>query len=459
MRSDKHKSNKKTLKNETGYELKSRSNNAKKKNYLTKRNKKILLTALFTLLIALISYATYFAIAANKAVENIQGEDLSSTNTNPRSKPVALKNKEPFSVLLLGVDERPEDADSGRSDSIIVATVNPIEDSVKLVSIPRDTLVHIPGYGKDKVNAAFAYGGINLAVETIENYLNIPINFYTKINMKGMVDLVNAVGGINVDNKYAFDLDGVTLEVGNFDLDGYQALQYARMRKEDPTGDFGRQERQKEVISKIVKNALSINSITNFNKIFNAVGKNVETNFTGSELWELAKNYANTANNITNLTLEGPDGFLYYIPSYGQDVYVWQPSSESLQEVSNQLRKHLGLTAESIPPTDASTDKKTIDSTTKNNSVDTYSYTEEPYVPPVQETPRWIPEEQQPAAPPVENPPITEAPTPEVPSTPEPEIPETPDPPMDENSSSGSAGTGGIQPPGSTNEGDAPSNP
>lgn len=457
MRSDKHSPNKKNTEKEISPDIKSRSSRINNKKRLTKKNKTILLTILFTLIIALISYATYFALAANRAVENIQGEDLSSTNANPRSKPVALKNKEPFSVLLLGVDERPEDA--GRSDSILVATVNPIEDSVKLVSIPRDTLVTIPGYGKDKVNAAFAYGGINLAVETVENYLNIPINFYTKINMEGMVDLVDAVGGINVDNKYAFELDGVELDVGNFDLDGNQALQYARMRKQDPAGDFGRQERQKEVISKIVKNALSINSLTNFNKIFNAVGKNVETNFTGSELWELAKNYASTANNITNLTLEGPDGFLYYIPSYGQDVYVWQPSSESLQEVSNQLRKHLGLTAESIPTTDVSTDKKTIDSTTENNSVDTYSYTEEPYVPPVQETPRWIPEEQQPAAPPVENPPITETPTPEVPSTPEPEIPETPVPPVDENSSSGSAGTGGIQPPGSTNEGNAPSNP
>lgn len=457
MRSDKHSSNNKNTEKEINPDIKSRSSRINNKKRLTKKNKTILLTILFTLIIALISYATYFALAANRAVENIQGEDLSSTSANPRAKPVALKNKEPFSVLLLGVDERPEDA--GRSDSILVATVNPIDDSVKLVSIPRDTLVTIPGYGKDKVNAAFAYGGINLAVETVENYLNIPINFYTKINMEGMVDLVDAVGGINVDNKYAFELDGVELDVGNFDLNGNQALQYARMRKQDPAGDFGRQERQKEVISKIVKNALSINSLTNFNKIFNAVGKNVETNFTGTELWELAKNYASTANNITNLTLEGPDGFLYYIPSYGQDVYVWQPSSESLQEVSNQLRKHLGLKAESIPTTDASTDKKTIDSTTENTSVDTYSYTEEPYVPPVQETPRWIPEEQQPAAPPIENPPITETPTPEVPSTPEPEIPETPDPPVDENSSSGSAGTGGIQPPGSTNEGNAPSNP
>lgn len=457
MRSDKHSSNKKNTEKEINPDIKSRSSRINNKKRLTKKNKTILLTILFTLIIALISYATYFALAANRAVENIQGEDLSSTNANPRSKPVALKNKEPFSVLLLGVDERPEDA--GRSDSILVATVNPIEDSVKLVSIPRDTLVTIPGYGKDKVNAAFAYGGINLAVETVENYLNIPINFYTKINMEGMIDLVDAVGGINVDNKYAFELDGVELDVGNFDLNGNQALQYARMRKQDPAGDFGRQERQKEVISKIVKNALSINSLTNFNKIFNAVGKNVETNFTGSELWELAKNYASTANNITNLTLEGPDGFLYYIPSYGQDVYVWQPSSESLQEVSNQLRKHLGLKAELIPTTDASTDKKTIDSSTENTSVDTYSYTEEPYVPPVQETPRWIPEEQQPAAPPVENPPITETPTPEVPSTPEPEIPETPDPSVNEHDSSGSTGTGGIQPPGSTNEGNAPSNP
>ena len=93
MRSDKHSSNKKNIAKESSSDIKSRSSRINKKKQLTKKNKTILLTILFTLLIALISYATYFALAANKAVENIQGEDLSSTSTNPRAKPVALKNK------------------------------------------------------------------------------------------------------------------------------------------------------------------------------------------------------------------------------------------------------------------------------------------------------------------------------------------------------------------------------
>ncbi|MGX7419023.1 LCP family glycopolymer transferase [Carnobacterium gallinarum] len=352
--------------------------------------KHILIGIALVCLLGLISYAAYFAISANKAVESIQGDSIESTSAHPRPKPVALEKKEPFSVLLLGVDERPED--SGRSDSILVATVNPEKNSVKLISIPRDTLVNIPEHGNDKINAAFAYGGVNLAVQTVENFLNIPINYYAKINMQGMIGLVDAVGGINVDNKYAFDLDGVQLEVGNYDLSGREALQYARMRYQDPAGDFGRQLRQKEVINKIVQKSLSINSLANFNDIFSAVGDNVQTSFTGSELWELAKNYASTAKNIENLTLEGPDGYKYYIPSYGQDVYIWQPSPDSLQDISNQLREHLGLTAETIttieiviPSSSSSIEQQSTYSKEYYQEPES-SY--EPYVAPKQE-PTW----------------------------------------------------------------------
>lgn len=336
-----------------------------------KKKRKIILISLFScVLLAIIGYFTYFALATNQVLNDIQGESLTSTSTSPRPTPVKLKNKEPFSILLLGVDERPED--SGRSDSILVATVNPKLDSVKLISLPRDTFVNLPqNKGKDKINAAYAYGGINLAVQTVEKYLGIPIHYYAKINMEGMVDLVDAVGGIDVVNEYPFELDGVSLDKGSYSLDGNQALQYARMRKQDPAGDFGRQERQKEVIQKVVEKGLSITSLTNFNSIFQAVGKNVETNFTGSELWDLLNNYSSVAKNIETLNLEGKDSYLYYIPSYGQEVYVWEPTNESLSSIQQELQLHLNLettNSEVDSSSDEAVDSSSSEITNDNNN-------------------------------------------------------------------------------------------
>ncbi|KRN57162.1 LCP family glycopolymer transferase [Carnobacterium divergens] len=311
------------------------------KKIRNKKIKKISFSVISILLIGLIGYFTYFALATNQVLNDIQGEPLTATETNPRSVPVKLKNKDSFSVLLLGVDERLED--SGRSDSMLVATVNPKLGNVKLISIPRDTLVSISSKGKDKINAAYAYGGITLAVKTIEEFLDIPINYYAKINMEGLIDLVDAVNGIEVNNKYSFELEGISIDKGTQTIDGTKALQYARMRKQDPAGDFGRQERQKEVIQKVVEKGLSITSLTNFNSIFQAVGKNVETNFTGSELWDLLNNYSSVAKNIETLNLEGKDSYLYYIPSYGQEVYVWEPTNESLSSIQQELQLHLNL--------------------------------------------------------------------------------------------------------------------
>lgn len=419
MRSDKKKS--------------ASSQQSRRSKLNNKRKKQIVLSVLFLFIISLIGYVTYFAFAANKTIADIQGEELTSTKENPRPKPVVLKDKEPFSVLLLGVDERVDD--SGRSDTIIVATVNPDKDSVKLVSIPRDTLVTIPGHGKDKVNAAYAYGGVNLAVQTVEDYLDIPINYYTKINMEGMIDLVDAVGGIHVDNKYAFELDGVTLATGTQDLDGTQALQYARMRKQDPAGDFGRQERQKEVITKIAKKALGIQSVTNFNKIFNAVGKNVETNFSGSEIWELLKGYSSVASHIENLKLEGPAGYTYYIPSYGQEVYVWEPSADSLKEVSNELREHLNLKAEKSAQKASSSIESTNNSSVNEYYQESDSY--EPYVAPEPEqtwdTPTYTEPEYQAPAPDTSSP-NTDTNNEATPSDPDTSTVVEPEPPTDSSS-------------------------
>ena len=203
---------------------------------------------------------------------------------------VNLNNKEPFSVLLLGIDTGDDGrVEQGRSDTTIVATVNPRDKQTTLVSLARDTYVDIPGQGKqDKLNHAYAFGGASLAMDTVENYLNIPINHYVSINMAGLKELVNAVGGIEVNNNLTFSQDGYDFTIGKISLDGEQALSYSRMRYEDPNGDYGRQERQRKVIEGIVQKVLSLNSVSNYQEILTAVSDNMKTDLSFDDMKKIA---------------------------------------------------------------------------------------------------------------------------------------------------------------------------
>lgn len=202
---------------------------------------------------------------------------------------VNLNNKEPFSVLLLGIDTGDDGrVEQGRSDTTIVATVNPRDKQTTLVSLARDTYVDIPGQGKqDKLNHAYAFGGASLAMDTVENYLNTPINHYVSINMAGLKELVNAVGGIEVNNNLTFSQDGYDFTIGKISLDGEQALSYSRMRYEDPNGDYGRQERQRKVIEGIVQKVLSLNSVSNYQEILTAVSDNMKTDLSFDDMKKL----------------------------------------------------------------------------------------------------------------------------------------------------------------------------
>ena len=176
--------------------------------------------------------------------------------------------------------------------------------STKILSIPRDTraeLIDKTDSDNDtisKMNHAYAYGGIGMTIDSIENFLNIPIDYYVKVNMEGFRDIVDAVGGIDVNNQYAFELDGVYLSKGEHHLDGEEALAYARMRKEDPNGDFGRQERQREVITKIIKKGASVSGLTNYNEILDALSDNVETSLSMQEIVSMQKSYLKAADAI-----------------------------------------------------------------------------------------------------------------------------------------------------------------
>ena len=289
------------------------------------------------LLIMLIGGGVYGATVYNslKTAVAAMEQPMERNHSEKREEPVSLKEKDPFSVLMLGVDER--EGDTGRSDTMIVLTVNPNKNSVKMLSIPRDTRTEIIGKGKeDKINHAYAFGGIPMAMDTVENFLDIPIDYYIEVNMKGFTGMVDAVGGVKVTNDLDFTQDGFHFPKGELTLNGKKALSYTRMRKEDPRGDFGRQTRQREIIEGVVKEGASLTSLTKFSDIFSVLGKNVKTNLTFDQMVAIQKGYKDVETSIQQMEIKEEGTRI-------NDIYYGLVSTEEKQRVQNELKSQLGL--------------------------------------------------------------------------------------------------------------------
>ncbi|MFC4663354.1 MULTISPECIES: LCP family protein [Oceanobacillus] len=225
-------------------------------------------------------------------------------------------------ILLLGVDER--DGDVGRSDTMILLSLNPRTDSMLMLSIPRDTYVNIPDRGMDKINHAYAFGeaaqtggGTELSVETVEEAFDLPIHSYVRVNMEGFQQGIDALGGVTVQNSTAFSQDGHDFSEGNLTLNGEEALSYIRMRKEDSRGDMGRNERQRNVIVAAMDEAASFSSITKAGNILDILGNNVQTDLDMKRLQTLFTDYSGTRNNVETMEIEGDGqtigGVWYYV--------------------------------------------------------------------------------------------------------------------------------------------------
>lgn len=164
------------------------------------------------------------------------------------SERLALKKN----IVVLGVDERPEEYDKGRSDTLFVVMFDAAKKHASLLSIPRDTRVRIPGHGWDKINHAYAYGGRELTQKTTEEFLGVRINNYVMVNFKSFIGLVDAIGGVDIDVEedmyYKDTWDGFTVDIkkGKQHMDGKTAIQYVRYRDEE--GDIGRVRRQQRFL-------------------------------------------------------------------------------------------------------------------------------------------------------------------------------------------------------------------
>lgn len=164
-------------------------------------------------------------------------------------------------IVLMGVDKR--EGDVGRSDSLMLAHLSGDRKSAYLISFPRDMWVDIPGRGKDKINAAYAYGGTALTVKTLQSMLGIKVDHVAQIDMEGFVELADLVGGVSVTNEHAFSREGYDFPKGKVDLDGKKALAFVRERKQLPNGDLDRAANQRKVVQAIVEKGLDPKLITN----------------------------------------------------------------------------------------------------------------------------------------------------------------------------------------------------
>lgn len=196
-----------------------------------------------------------------------------------------------LNILIIGTDSRGEDR--GRSDSLMVAHYDQKRKQPKLISIMRDSYVDIPGYGKDKINAAYSYDGIELVRKTLKENFDLPIEYYVTINFDHFKEAIDNLfpKGVTLDAEKDLDLDQVFIKAGKQKMDGNTLLQYSRFR-EDEEGDFGRIRRQQQVLSAISQQVTNVTSLSKLPKTTGKLLGYVDTNLSESTILSVGKDFA-----------------------------------------------------------------------------------------------------------------------------------------------------------------------
>lgn len=297
--------------------------------------KKFLIITAVIFGIVVIGIAAYlFYLFQSTANTAEQMHDPIGRSSELREGEPDLSEGDPISLLLLGIDS--EEGTSGRSDTMIVMTINPELESIKMVSIPRDSRVEIEGRGQDKINHAYAFGGAELAMDTVENFINVPIDYYATVNMESFIDTVDMVDGVTVNNGLSFEYGGFTFPEGEIELSGEEALAFVRMRYEDPQGDAGRNERQRQVIDAVINEGAQISNITKIDDFLDILGENAKTSFTFEEMRQLQSNYRAARHNLEETQMRGEDTTI-------DGIYYMEIPDQTVQEISTELNEHLNV--------------------------------------------------------------------------------------------------------------------
>lgn len=302
---------------------------------------KVLLTCFLLFIIAGLAFAVFTFYKLNQLGTSINEGSEERQPSNLRREDVNIDKKDPISIALFGVDSDESREGLGeRSDSIMILSVNPNNDKTVMISIPRDTRTEIVGNDSvEKINHAYAYGGPQMAKDSIENLMKVPIDHYVSINMDGLKDLIDIVGGVTVVSNSTFEVKGNSYVEGlPYDMYGEEALAFTRSRYQDGSGgDFGRQERQQLVVEALGDKLLSAGSITRINSILDTLGNNVRTDLKMADIQDIGTKYNGARRNVERIQLEGTgetmeDGLWYFLPD-----------EESLKEAERKYKENLEI--------------------------------------------------------------------------------------------------------------------
>lgn len=268
---------------------------------MTKRTKRAILWSVIGVLVIAAALVAYYFIAIYNQVDNFKktGEDSPFYNVQPTEtkvpEPPKWEGTERVNILLMGVDARGlKKGEIPRSDTMLVASLDPVAKKIDLFSIMRDTYTDIPEHGSDRINTAITHGP-NTAMKAVSDLLGIPIQYYVYTDFQGFIELVDAVGGVDFyvekDMHYTSKADNheydIDLKKGQQHLDGNTALQYVRFRH-DAMSDFTRTERQRNFLKAVADKLISTTSIMKLPTILEKVNPYIDTNLTIEDMWKLA---------------------------------------------------------------------------------------------------------------------------------------------------------------------------
>lgn len=321
-------------------------------------------------------YVRSVMTVAHKAVDN-------SYAATKYSAKVSLKNGKPFSVLLLGTDTGSgsgfgADRDrAGLTDSIMIMVINPKKSRTTIVSIPRDIMTSIPGFENtfpQKINAAYAFkeasddnvslgDGVSTLMLTLKKMFNLPINYYAMVDMSGLSQVVDQLGGIKVKSPTTFTFsqetaheygtnlykfkknsrtfkyasDGTTFKSFK-SMNGAAALAFSRMRYQDPLGDYGRTNRQRLVLKSIINKAKGNPTKILKAKFLKKMSSNLATNLTWADLKQISMKYSAAGKKVFSYSVEGQEQVY-------NGISFQRVTTKQRQALTNKLRNELGLKA------------------------------------------------------------------------------------------------------------------
>ncbi len=241
-----------------------------------------------------------------------------------------------LNILIMGVDDRPKEDDPGRSDTLLVMTIDTETRGISIISVPRDTRVRVKGLGWDKVNHAFLVGGVELTRQTTENFLGIPMDYYAKVNLESFGRIVDAIGGVNIDVEKRMQYEDtwdhyvIDLKPGMQHLDGRTALQYVRYRDEE--GDIGRVARQQKFLRAVLAEVYTPAIILKAPAIIREVFASLDTDMPMGLMLGLARKMKDGMS--SGLKTHMVEGLPYYI----NDISYWVPDVMKTRQMVAEMQ-------------------------------------------------------------------------------------------------------------------------